>query len=126
MDILYISPKTRHELTQYCENELLFTVMDHFAKNGKIIEKTDIEHPNRLWIITDYISNHTIDQKKKLAVILSFASLAGLVQIGDRQELGETNVLCMLKELHYISDDDFDYYVERFFNFSQGHGVKFS
>jgi len=126
MDILYISPKTEKELTQYCESNLLIAVIAHFANNGKIIKKGDDEHPNRWWIITDYISNHTIESRKKLAVILSFASIGGFVQIGDRQELGDVNVLCMLKELHYISDADFDYFVEAFFNFSQGKGVKFS
>ena len=37
----------------------------------------------------------------------------------------DANVLCMLKELAYISEDDFNCFVEAFFNFSQGKGVKF-
>lgn len=126
MDVLYISPKTGTELTRYCESELLIEVMEHFANNGEVIEKNDGETPSRWWIITDYISNYTIDNRKKFSVILSFARIGGVVQIGDRQEVGDVNVLCMLKELYYISDNDFDYFIEAFCNFSQGNGVKFS
>ena len=79
-----------------------------------------------MWIITDYITNNTINCRNKLSVILSFASNGGTVQINDRQEFGDVNVLCMLKELSYISEEDFDYFVEAFFRFSQGKGVKFS
>lgn len=126
MDILYISPQTGAELTQYCESDLLVEVMEHFANNGRVIKKNNGETPSRWWIITDYISNHTIDNRKKLAVILSFAGIGGIVQIGDRQEIGDVNVLCMLKDLYYIADEDFNYFVEAFYNFSQGNGVKFS
>lgn len=126
MDVLYLSPKASHALTQYCERELILHVLEDFAINGKIIETQDNEQPSRLWIITDYITNNTINYRNKLAVILSFASYAGTVQINNRQELGNVNVLCMLKELAYISEDDFDYFVEAFYNFSLGKGVKFS
>lgn len=125
MDILYLSPKASHELTQYCESELILFVLEHFSINGKIIEKKDDEQPSRWWIITDYITNKTIDYRNKLSVILSFARIGGIIQINNRQEFGDVNVLCMLKELAYITEDDFDYFVEAFFNFSQGKGVKF-
>jgi hypothetical protein len=125
MDILYLSAQTSHELTRYCENELILQVLEHFALNGKIIEEQDNKRHSCLWIITDYITNNTINCRNKLSVILSFAS-NGTVQINDRQEFGDVNVLCMLKELSYISEEDFDYFVEAFFRFSQGKGVKFS
>ena len=125
MDILYLSPKASHELTQYCESELILFVLEHFSINGKIIEKKDDEQPSRWWIITDYITNKTIDYRNKLSVILSFARIGGIIQINNRQEVGDVNVLCMLKELAYITEDDFDYFVEAFFNFSRGKGVKF-
>lgn len=125
MDILYLSPQASHELTQYCESELILFVLEHFSINGKIIEKKDDEQPSRWWIITDYITNKTIDYRNKLSVILSFARIGGIIQINNRQEFGDVNVLCMLKELAYITEDDFDYFVEAFFNFSRGKGVKF-
>lgn len=126
MDILYLSPQASHDLTHYCESELILFVLKHFALNGKIIEKKDDEQPSRWWIITDYITNNTIDSRNKLAVILSLARIGGIIQISNRQEVGDVNVLCMLKELAYISEEDFDYFVEAFFNFSQGKGVKFT
>lgn len=126
MDILYITPKTGIELTQYCESDLLIQVLEHFASNGKVIAKNDDEKPSRWWIITDYISNNTIDSKNKLAVILSLAAIGGIVQIDERQEIGDVNVLNMLKELSCVSDEDYDFFIEAFFNFSQGKGVKFS
>lgn len=125
MDILYLSPQASHELTQYCESELLLSVLEHFANNGKLVEKKNEEQPSRWWIITDYITNNTIDYRNKLSVILSLARIGGIIQINNRQEVGDANVLCMLKELAYISEDDFNYFVEAFFNFSQGKGVKF-
>lgn len=126
MDILYISPQASHELTSFCEPSLIVEVLEHFEKVGKVIETVQGgDRPSRLWIITDYISNHTIDSKKKLAVILSFAAIGGVIQIQDRQEIGNVNVQCMLKDLDYISEDDFDYFVDAFFNFSDGNGIKF-
>ena len=124
MDILYLSPKASHELTQYCESELLLYVLEHFANIGKIVEKKNEEQPSRWWIITDYIYNGTINSRNKIAVILSLAAIGGVIQIYNRQETGDVNVLCMLKD--YISEEDFDYFVEAFYNFSQGNGVKFS
>lgn len=126
MDILYISPKTLQELTDFCEQSLIEEVLEHFENVGKIIETVQGgERPSRLWIITDYISNHTIDSKKKLAVVLSFAAIGGVIKIQDRQEVGNVNVLCMLKDLYYISEEDFEYFVDAFFSFSDGNGVKF-
>lgn len=125
MDILYLSPQASHELTQYCESELLLHVLEHFANNGKIVEKKNEEQPSRWWIITDYIYNGTINSRNKIAVILSLAAIGGVIQIYNRQETGDVNVLNMLKEFAYISDEDYDYFIEAFFNFSQGKGVKF-
>ena len=126
MDILYLSSQTSHEHTRYCEEELILQVLEHFALNAKIIEEQDKKRHSCLWIITDYITDNAINCRNKLSVILSFASNGGTVQINDRQEFGDVNVLCMLKELSYISEEDFDYFVEAFFRFSQGKGVKFS
>ena len=127
MDILYISPYTKDKLLEVCETELVEKVLDHFQKVGKIVEKEDnFEPSSRSWIITDYISDKSINEREKLSVILAFANADGYVQINERTEHGDVNVLCMLKELKYISEDVFDYFVEAFFNFSRGNGVKFS
>lgn len=88
--------------------------------------KKNEEQPSRWWIITDYISNNTINSRNKIAVILSLGAIGGVIQINNRQETGDVNVLNMLKEFAYISAEDYDYFIEAFYNFSQGNGVKFS
>lgn len=125
MDILYISQQAKKALGQYCDEELLNFVITHFVGNGNLIEMQDHNPTSCRWIITDYITNHTIDSRNKLSVILSMAATGVTIQIGDRQEFGDVNVLYMLKELYYITDEDFDYFVEAFCNFSRGEGVKF-
>lgn len=65
MDILYISPKVVSELTNYCENALLLEVIEHFAQKAKVIEKDNDTHPSRWWVITDYITDDTIEHRKK-------------------------------------------------------------
>ena len=126
MDILYLSTEASHKLTQYCESELLLYVLEHFAKNGKIVEKKNETQPSCWWIISNYISNNTINSRNKIAVILSLAAIGGVIQIYNRQEIGDVNVLNMLKDFAYISDEDYDYFIESFYHFSQGNGVKFT
>ncbi len=41
-------------------------------------------------------------------------------------ERGDINVLNMLKDNSFVSDEEFEYYLESFYNFSQGKGVKFT
>lgn len=125
MDTLYISPETIKELAEYCEDNLIFEVFEDFKKKGQIIEKNDEEHPSKSWIITDFIVDNTIESRKKLSVILSFAAIGGFIQIGDRIEFGDVNTLCMLKETKNISDEELDFFVETFYNFAHGNGIKF-
>lgn len=126
MDILYISPSTSQELTRYCDDNLIAEVTGHFAKNAKVMEKDNNTHPSRWWVVTDYITDETTEFRKKASVILSFAAIGGFVQIGDRIEQGDVNVLNMLRDTKNISDEDFDFFVDAFYNFSHGNGVKFT
>ena len=126
MDILYISFDTYQKVSIYCEESLINEVLNHFATVGEIKKRKNDEHPNRWWIITDYISNISIDNRKKLSVILSFAAIGGFIQIGDKCQMGNVPVLNMLKELSHISENDYDYFIDAFYNFSQGKGTKFS
>ena len=126
MDILYISPTVASELGHYCESSLLIEVMEHFAKNAIIITKDNNSRPSRWWVVTDYINDETIEFRKKISVILSFAAIGGFVQIGERMEQGDVNVLNMLRDSDKISEEDFDFFIEAFYNFSQGNGVRFT
>ena len=126
MDLLYISPQVAKELTNYCDGNLLKEVTEHFARNAKVYEKDSNSHPSRWWVITDYINDNTIDYRKKMAVILSFAAIGGFITIGDKTDMGDVNVLNILKSAKNISDSDYDYFIKAFYDFSQGKGVKFT
>lgn len=67
-----------------------------------------------------------LSSEKKISVILSFAAIGGFVQIGERMEQGDVNVLNMLRDSDKISEEDFDFFIEAFYNFSQGNGVRFT
>ncbi len=126
MDILYITPRAAHQLTAYCESNLLIEVTEHFAKNAVIIAKDNDSRPSKWWNITDYIKDNSIEYRKKMAVILSFAAIGGFVTIGDMTKMGDVEVLNMLRDTKNISEEDFDYFIEAFYNFSHGNGVKFT
>ena len=126
MDLLYITPSSAHELTNYCESNLLNEVMEDFLKNAEIIVKDNNSNPSRWWIITDYITDDTIPYRKKMSVVLSFAAIGGFITIGDATKIGDVEVLNMLKETNNISEEDYDYFIEAFYNFSQGNGIKFA
>ena len=126
MDILYLTNQTKEELLKYCEQSLIDYVFNDFSLTGKIINNSDGEKTSRWWIITDYVTTNRIEAVKKFAVILSLAAIAGFVQIGDRCERGDVNVICMFQQLGFISEEDFDYFTEHFFNYSQGKQEKFS
>lgn len=126
MDILYISQTAESELAQYCENNLIAEVKADFTKNAIIITKDNNSRPSRWWVVTDYINDETIEFRKKISVILSFAAIGGFVQIGERMEQGDVNVLNMLRDSDKISEEDFDFFIEAFYNFSQGNGVRFT
>lgn len=40
--------------------------------------------------------------------------------------MGDVEVLNMLRDTKNISDEDFDYFIDAFYNFSNGNGVKFT
>ena len=126
MDKLYLSPQAASKLTKFCESDLIKEITAHFAKNAPIFARDNDSSPSRLWVVTDFVADDTIDQRKKVSVILSYAAIGGFVQIGERTEMGDVNVLIMLKETNNISEAVFDYFIEAFYNFSHGNGQKFT
>jgi len=125
MDILNITDETKQELLNYCEQSLIDYVFDDFKRIGKIIERT-AGMPSKWWTIDDYVSDKSIEDRCKYAVILSLAAIGGFIQINGIQYVGDVKVLSILKELHIISEDDFDWFVETFFEISDGKSLKFS
>ena len=125
MDILYITDETKQELLNYCEQSLIDYVFDDFRRIGKIIERT-AGMPSKWWVIDDFVCDKTIEDRCKYAVILSLAAIGGFIQINGMQYVGDVKVLNKLKEQHVISEEDFDWLVEMFFDISNDKLLKFS
>jgi hypothetical protein len=102
------------------ENTITVSNAGHYSP---IIIKKD--GPSRWWIITDYIKNTSIEKFQKLAVILSFSAVAGIVQIGEFQSCGDTSILLLLKKLNLINEEESNMFAEFFYNIRQGKDVKF-
>lgn len=127
MDILYIATEVKQQMLKYCEQELIDFVFDDFIEQGgKIITKEDGQHPSRWWVITDYINSTSIEKKQKLAVILSFSAVAGIIQIDDNKYCGDVNFLLFLNDHRLINEKEFEQYLEFFFEVRQGKDLKIS
>ena len=125
-DILYITEQTIKDLYKLCEINLVSSVLNHFHQNGGIIIKKDNEKPSRFWDITNYITNNVLKERHKLSVILSFAYIGGFIQINEQKALGYENVLRMLKEMFYLSDEEHEYFLDKYSSLKRGEKVKFT
>ena len=125
MDILYITEEAKQELLNYCEQSLVDYVFEDFKKFGRIIEKKSGE-PSRWWIVDDFISHKTIENKCKFAVILSLAAIGGIVQLNGVSNVGDVNTLCAFKNMNVISEDELTWFADVFFAISHGKPYKFS
>ncbi len=126
MDILYFSTEVYYELTKYCSIALIIKVLSCFGNCAIIRNQDDGNKPSRWWTITNFIKDDSIMQREKLSVILSFAAIGGVVSIEDRMETGDVNVLNMLKDTKNVSDEDYNYFIDCFWNFSHNCGKVFS
>lgn len=126
-DILYITEKTKNELLQYCEEDLVNSVFEDFSRNRKIIVKKKDETPSRYWIITNYINANTkISKKCKLAVILSMSAIGGFIQIGEECVTSWVKVLQLMKRMSLIDDSEMGYFIGAFTKLAPDQGVIFT
>ncbi len=125
-DILYITEFTIRKMYELCDVDLVKKTLCHFHQVGEIVIKNDNEKPSKWWIITNYITNNTIEERHLLSVILSFAHVGGYIQINERIELGYEKVLEMLKGMYYISDYEYDYFLEIYSKLKNGEKIKFT
>lgn len=105
-----------NSIEKYCEKSLIEEIFEDFSKIGQIIVSEQLEVSERVWDISHYVTPNTLCDKRKLAVILSYAWL-GIVKFENWENLGTTNAIIELHSLGCMSDDDFDYFVEKFYNF---------
>lgn len=104
MDILYITNEVESKMKLFCADELLQAVFDDFSKNAEIIKKEEVQKPSKMWIVSDYINNNSIDIINKMNVILSFIACGGIVQIDNIPYLDVSNPLAIIKQKGLIND----------------------
>lgn len=125
-DILYISNEIKECLLEYCTEDLLNFVFEDFGRNHEIVER-DERPPMATWVIDNYINEHPInDRKKILAVILSFAAIHGVVQLRGNNYQGDAVLLSALRDNGLISEEEEEFFIASFFDFSQGRNIKFT
>ena len=125
-DILYISNYIKENLLKYCTEDLINYVLEDFGRNHEIVERNE-KPPFATWVIDNYINERPINNRRKiLAVILSFAALDGVVRLRGINCQGDVPLLCALRDNRLISEEDREFFIASFFNFSQGRGNRFT
>lgn len=118
---LNITRKQLSNIEECCEKSLIEEILEDFCQNGQIIVSEQLEIGERVWDISHYVTPNTLCDKRKLAVILSYADY-GYVKYENWKNWGTTNAIIELYKLGCMSDDDFDYFVEKFYNFCNQSG----
>lgn len=119
--ILNITNDHLSNIAKYCERSLVEEIFEDFSKIGQIVVSEQLELTKRIWDISCYVTPNTLCDRRKLAVILSYATL-GVIKFENWESLGTTNVLIELHNLGCMSEDDFDYFCSKFANFITHYG----
>ena len=104
MDILYITQSVEDRIKEFCSEELINYVLKDFNKYAVIVKKEENQHPSRIWVISDYIRNNSIDIINKMNVVLSFIYSGGIIQIDEDIFNDSSNPLAVVKKLGIIDD----------------------
>ena len=124
-EILYISTPQIKSVLDYCEIDLLFQIMEDFHKDHPIVYR-ERRPPLATWVISAYIDRIPIDERRNfLSVLLSFAAVNGIIQYKEVNYQGDVNLLKALSDNGDISNSDFEYFNQAFYNFSHGKGERF-
>ena len=125
-DILYISNQIKERILMYCTKDLLNFVLENFGHNHVIVERNE-RHPQAIWTLDYYLQEFPIDDRKNiLAVILSFAAIGGIVRLGGKNYRGDLALLCALRKNRLITEDDEQYFIDAFWQFSHGENNRFA
>ena len=79
-------------------------MLKDFSKYAVIVKKEENHHPSRIWVISDYIRNNSIDIINKMNVVLSFIHSGGIIKIDENTYLDSSNPLSVVKKLGIIDD----------------------
>lgn len=118
-DILYLSDENIVRMEKYCTRELIESVIKDFEDKGGVVIRNPVgDKPKMSWVITNYLTDESNRNLPVYAVVLSLAAIAGLIQIGDYESFGNVNVLNHLHSINYISEEDWQFFLNEFANHS--------
>lgn len=108
MDVLYITQEVENRIKEFCSDELVAYVFDDFKKYAEIIRRNDTQTPSRIWVVSDYIINHSINIIPKMNVILSFIASGGIIQIDGISYFDTSNPLAVVRQRNLINDEQLE------------------
>lgn len=118
-DILYLSDTNIVRMERYCTRELIESVISDFEESGGIVIRNPADDkPKMSWIITNFLSNESNRNRNVYSVVLSLAAIAGLIVIGNYENFGNVSVLNHLRLIKYISEEDWQFFLDEFANHS--------
>lgn len=95
MDILYITQAVEDRLKEFCSEDLIKHVFEDFKRNSTIVMKEENQVPSKVWIVSDYIHDKSINIIDKMNVVLSFIASGGIIQIDNTPYFDTFNPLAV-------------------------------
>ena len=104
MDILYITQAVEERLKEFCSEDLIQYVFEDFRKHATIVIKEEGQVPSKIWVMSDFIRDKSINIIDKMNVALSFVASGGIIQIDDIPYFDTSNPLAFAKKLGIINE----------------------
>lgn len=108
MDILYITQAVNERLKEFCSEDLIQYVFKDFRKHATIVIKEEGQVPSKIWVMSDFIRDKSINIIDKMNVALSFVASGGIIQIDDIPYFDTSNPLAFAKKLGIINDEQLE------------------
>lgn len=104
-DILFITQEIENRMRVFCSEELIKHVFDDFSKHAVIKLRKETKKPSKVWNITNYIHDDTINIINKMNVVLSFIQCGGIVQFNGHDYFDTSNPLAVIKACGLIDEE---------------------
>ncbi len=108
MDILYITQAVNERLKEFCSEDLIQYVFEDFRKHATIVIKEEGQVPSKIWVMSDFIRDKSINIIDKMNVALSFVASGGIIQIDDTPFFDTSNPLAIAKKMGIINDEQLE------------------
>lgn len=105
MDILYITQAVEERLKEFCSEDLIQYVFEDFRKHATIVIKEETHVPSKMWVMSDFIRDKSINIIDKMNVVLSFIASGGIIQIDGIPYFDTSNPLAIVNRLGIINDE---------------------